>query len=84
MFGKLDDVGVRCLRELTQAGQLVGNLLVIAKTLGEVGDDTSGKRDVRRFDLDPRALEVRSQDGQQCVGGECGRLVGFGPGDLVG
>ena len=53
------------LRKLTQAGQLVGNLLVVAKTLGEVGDDTSGERDVGRFDLHPRALEVRSYDGQQ-------------------
>ena len=80
--GELNDVGLRCLRQLPQAGQLVGNLLVVPKTLREVGDNTSSERDVSRFDLHPGPLEVRSQDGQQRVRRECGCLVGLGPREL--
>jgi hypothetical protein len=35
---------------------LAGNFLIVAKPVGKVGDNSPGEGDIRRLDLDARAL----------------------------
>ena len=82
--GQLDDVAVRRLGHLAQAGQLVGDPLLGGEVLREIRQDAAGQGDVTRLDLDACPLRVGLHDRQQGVGRQGRRLVDLRPDDLGG
>ena len=80
--GQLDDVRLGLLGELPELGQRVGDALPVVETVGELGQDPAGQRDVAVLDLDVGRPGERPQDRQQRVRGQRRRLVGQGVDDL--
>ena len=80
--GQLDDVGVRTLGELAEAGEVICDPLCLGQLLGEVGDDPAGKRDVARLHVDARAPRERLHDREQRVTRQCRSFVDLRPDDL--
>ena len=80
--GQFDEIGRRLQAQLAAHAQVVGDSLLVGQIVGEVGDDAAGQRDVPGLQLDARTLGESLENREQGVGGEVGRLVGFGVNDL--
>ena len=82
--GQLDDVGLGGGREAAETGEVVVDPLLGGETVGELGEDAAGERDVAGLQLHTGARGEALDDREQRVGGQCRRLVDLGPDDLRG
>ena len=56
---QLDDVSGRCLGELAQPGQFVGDPLFVVQRVGKIREDATGEGNVTGLELDPGTLGAR-------------------------
>ncbi|MNO65489.1 hypothetical protein D3C76_562480 [compost metagenome] len=79
---QFDDVRFWRCGQNSQLGEVVFDLLVGAKLIGEGGKDAPGKRNVSGFDVYTGGGCEGFYYGEKRVGGEGGRFIGEGVGDL--
>ena len=56
---QLDDISGRCLGELAQPGQFVGDPLFVVQRVGKIREDATGEGNVTGLELDPGTLGAR-------------------------
>lgn len=74
--GQLDDVGIWGLGELTESREVVGDLLIFRKVIGEVGQDAPSDRDVRLGHLNACGVRKPLNNRQKRVRGKRRSLIG--------